>query len=455
MRSDSISADAILDKVRPVVLVVDALGNLIEARGGAGGFIGWKLEDLRGRNVLDFVAPDQLDEVATYFADMAAEGVRSVPMPMPFRVSLVGANGESELVDVIPTGCVEDGETWGWVVVLVPLALQSSPSRSLNAELSGRGRDEVRQWLTEELAYDNSWGRLVWYLVDLTDPETGPVLTAPRSEPGAAATLRAAIGDGWAPWEAAGDGYASDLTSTTFFAAGREPDAIPAALYADLRSSGWTRLTSIPVELRGETVATYLSLARTPPEDDLVVRTNSDQRISSLLDVTRLLIQRWRNQDRLVLAATSDSLTGVANRDAFVEALDRTDGPYALLYIDIDRFKDVNDRWGHAVGDQVLTEIARRISRSCHPDDLVARFGGDEFVVLLHGVDEATAADVGKRVLTTAAAPLHLTEGPEHVTLSVGMVHADSLFATGDPIDAADRAMLTAKRQGRARIVSV
>ncbi len=452
MQPDAITADAILEMVRPAVLVVSGTGQLVDVRGCAGGFLGWKPSDLAGRSVFDFVAPEHTDEVATYFAKLAGdEHVRSVPMPMPFRIYLLAASGDSELVDVIPTGCVEAGGTWGWVVVVVPLAMQSSPTRSLNAELAGMPRSEVRQRLTEELGYDNSWGRLVWYFVDLTDPDTGPTLTEPRGEPDAAAALRASIAAGWMPWACEPDGYASGIPSTTFFAPTIAPRRVPAELHAVLHDAGWTRLFGVPVELHDEVVGVYLALARTPPEDDLAVRTNSDQRIATLLDVTRLLIQRWRNQDRLVLAATSDGLTGVANREAFLEQLGAADAPYAVLYVDLDRFKDVNDRWGHAVGDQVLIEVARRISRSVDPDDLVARFGGDEFVVLLRGIDIDGAADVGQRILTAVAAPLHLERGPEQVTLSVGLAGP----ATGDdPIDAADRAMLTAKRLGRGRVVS-
>lgn len=451
MKPDAITADAILDMVRPAVLVVSAVGELLDVRGGAGGFLGWNLAEMRGGNVLDFVSPDHVDEVMSYFLPTGSDQIRSVPMPMPFRVELLTASGGSELVDVITTGCVDDGETWGWVVVLVPLALQSSPSRSLNAELSGLPRSEVRRRLTEELGYDNSWGRLVWYFVDLTDADTGPTVTAPRDEPDAAGAIRSAIGDGWSPWTEEPDGFASDVPSTTFFAPSIEPRLIPEALYAELHGAGWTRLFSVPVTLDDEVVGAYLALARTPPHDDLVVRTNSDQRIASLLDVTRLLIGRWRDQDRLVLAATSDSLTGVANRDAFSDALAAAEEPFAVLYVDVDRFKDVNDRWGHAIGDRVLVEIARRIARSCHPDDLVARFGGDEFVVLLRGVDAATADVVGRRVLANAAAPLRMDDGPDRVTLSVGV----ALAASGeDPVDAADRAMLTAKRLGRDRIVT-
>lgn len=452
MDSARLTAEEILAHVRAMIVVVDGEGAILDVRGGAGGFLGWRTADLRNQNVLDFVVDDEVEEVASYFTWVSADRVRTVPMPMPFRVLLRGADGTAHEVDVIPTGCVEDGETWGWVVLLVPLVLQSSASRSLNAELAGRPRTEVRQRLTEELAYDNSWGRLVWYFVDLSHPEIGPTLTAPRDEPDVAGAFGAALSEGWEPWTSEPDGFASDLPSTTYFAREMPPHDLPGALYVKLRSAGWTRLFSVPVDLDGEIVGVYLALGRIPAADDRVVRTNSDQRISSLLDVTRLLIGRWRTQDRLVLAATSDSLTGVANREAFNDAIATVEDPYAVLYVDVDSFKEINDRWGHAVGDQVLIDVARRIERSCDPDDLVARFGGDEFVVLLRDIDADTARRVGERIIAASSERLRDGVGPERVTLSVGLAVGGGAGAA-DAVDAADRAMLIAKREGRNRLV--
>lgn len=453
MTAERLSAEDILALLRPLVVVVDRHGLIVDVRGGAGGFLGWRPADFRDRNVLDFVVDREVDQVATYFVRTTDDRVRSVPMPMPFRVQLRGADGREHEVDAIPTGSVREGETEGWVVLLVPLALQSSTTRSLNAELAGRPRAEVRQRLTEELAYDNSWGRLVWYFVDLSNTEIGPILTSPRGEPDVAGAFGAALADGWMPWKSPPDGFASDLPSTTYFAPEVAPHGLPDALYAKLRSAGWTRLFSVPVDLDGEVLGVYLALGRIPADDDRVVRTNSDQRIASLLDVTRLLIVRWRNQDQLVRAATSDSLTGVANREVLQAAIESAEPPFAVLYVDIDSFKDVNDRWGHAIGDQVLVEMARRIERSCDPDDLVARFGGDEFVVLLRDIDADTAARVGQRIVRAGAEPLSIGTGPERVTLSVGLT--SSIDVAGiDVVDAADRAMLAAKRQGRNRLVS-
>jgi diguanylate cyclase (GGDEF)-like protein len=129
----------------------------------------------------------------------------------------------------------------------------------------------------------------------------------------------------------------------------------------------------------------------------------------------------------------------------------RADHPVAVLYIDVDRFKEVNDRWGHAVGDRVLAQLAERIERSCRPRDVVARFGGDEFVVLLRDVDQAGAERIGERIVAAAGAPLELPDGPERVTLSIGLA---PVCSDTDPVDVADRAMMSAKRLGRDRLVT-
>lgn len=444
-------AGRILEHLRPLVLVVDGLGRMVDVRGGAGGLFGYRPGDLVGRNVLEFVAPGERASVATYFVEGAGDPLRTVPMPMPFRTLVVDVFGDEHHVDVIPTAwTADDGDVVGWVVMVVPLALQSSPSRSLNAELAGSPRCEVRQRLTEELDYPDKLATLLWYHVDLACPMRTEV-TGPRHDPGIVPLLQRAIDEGWRPWELPVGVGAGRPLGTVLLGAGVPPVELPDPVRDAVALIDGNRLSWIPVDLDGEVVGGYLEIGRLPPSDEDAVKTNTIARLTSLVEVTRLLATRWRDQDRLLLAATRDSLTGLANRDSFRDALAASREVVSVLYADVDRFKDVNDRWGHAVGDQVLTEVAHRIERACRPTDLVARFGGDEFVVLLGDVDLATARSIGERIVATVGAPLELPAGPARVTLSLGLASATR---DDDPLDLADRAMMAAKRLGRDRLVT-
>lgn len=444
-------AEQILRHVRPLVLVVDGFGHVLAAGGGAGGLFGYRTEEMVGHHVLEYVAPNEHASVATYFIESVGERLKTVAFPLPFRTTMVDANGQEHDVDVVPTGCIgDDGEITGWVVTLVPLALQSSPSRSLNAELSGLPRSEVRKRLTEELDDPGLGGGLLWFHVDLVGVRAE--ITAPRHDPGIGPLLQRACDNGWRPWNAPAEVGEQRAIGRVLVGHGVRSIDLPQPVRDALAVIDANRLSWIPVEVDGETVGGYLEVARLAPSDGDAVRTNALARVASLIEVTRMLASRWRDQDRLLWAATRDSLTGLANRDAFHDALAATTGPTAVLYIDVDHFKDVNDRWGHAVGDRVLALLADRIQGACRPGDVVARFGGDEFVVLLRDVDQSGALDIGERIVAAAGAPLDLPSGPDRVTLSVGVAPA---APDSDPVDVADRAMLSAKRLGRDRVVTV
>jgi len=162
---------------------------------------------------------------------------------------------------------------------------------------------------------------------------------------------------------------------------------------------------------------------------------------------------------RLTELSYKDPLTGVANRrrldDAAIEVLaqaDRQHRPVSLVLLDIDEFKDFNDRFGHLAGDAALQCVARQLKAAIRPGDLVARFGGEEFACLLPDTNREQAVAIAERMRALVASGSRLELGSRFgaVTISAGLV---SLVPTGktldDLIDQADRALYQAKHQGR------
>ena len=175
----------------------------------------------------------------------------------------------------------------------------------------------------------------------------------------------------------------------------------------------------------------------------------------SLTDIS----PRKEIEQQLRHAARHDPLTGLANRTRLDELLARVaarrhgDGPCAaLLFVDLDRFKLINDSLGHAVGDQVLVEVSARLRRCLRPGDHLCRFGGDEFVVLLDGLPEPDAAErVAERMLASLREPLALPgQPPLTVSASIGLAPLDG--TPSQALQAADLALYRAKAGGRARL---
>jgi diguanylate cyclase (GGDEF)-like protein len=159
--------------------------------------------------------------------------------------------------------------------------------------------------------------------------------------------------------------------------------------------------------------------------------------------------------------ATTDALTGLPNRRYFDEYLGllarrrRADDRVGVLMVDIDRFKKLNDTFGHAVGDHVLREVAQAIAGAVREGDVPARFGGEEFAVLLRNPGPEIAVEVGERV-RSAVSGLDLRRmGVPGVSVSVGVAVAETPdMDLGVVIDEADRALYRAKRTGRDRVVA-
>ena len=181
-----------------------------------------------------------------------------------------------------------------------------------------------------------------------------------------------------------------------------------------------------------------------------------------LVGKTILRLERRDSYDaafygRLQKMATTDPLTGVGNRLSLAQEMERQESewirygrPFGLLLVDLDHFKRVNDRWGHAAGDQVLRGVAVTIASSLRGPDRAFRYGGEEFVVTLSETDRQGLLAVAERIRTAVAAtPVRFRDHSFRLTVSIGGVAG----GTEDPLSLADRALYQAKRAGRNRTV--
>jgi diguanylate cyclase (GGDEF)-like protein len=182
--------------------------------------------------------------------------------------------------------------------------------------------------------------------------------------------------------------------------------------------------------------------------------TEQMERQRELQEIQEQLEEANRKLNSLAL---TDSLTGLWNRRAFdariettVIGAQRSKQPMALLLLDVDNFKTINDRYGHPYGDIVLRHVANILGRAKRAEDLACRFGGEEFAILLPGTTIDGAQRLGQRIIDA----LHsFTWEKELVTASLGLAICEPNSSSDDLVDAADSALYRAKREGKDRMV--
>lgn len=192
--------------------------------------------------------------------------------------------------------------------------------------------------------------------------------------------------------------------------------------------------------------------------------------LSRLAAVVAMCLENMRNHELLKLVGLTDPLTDVRNRRYFEQRCQeeiafacRYDAPLSCMFVDIDKFKRINDRLGHQAGDAVLSSIARLIKAQLRGSDVLARYGGEEFVILLPQTGGGHAADIAERIRAAVAARLvEPVPGGERllVTVSIGVAslaggnrEADAVALAEGLVAAADQALYQAKENGRNRVV--
>ena len=252
-------------------------------------------------------------------------------------------------------------------------------------------------------------------------------------------------------------GRARELRSVVKISGIDEARSVSPAVAAAFENSGVQSMIIAPIHQGSETLGILAAFFHHPRQFDEQASPLAD----ALAGQAARAITALRLQDRLEHAAMHDDTTGLPNRRLLEERMDgvrRTvNTVLAVLFVDLDGFKNVNDQLGHQIGDAVLREVASRLAVTVREDDIVARYGGNEFIVVSEVVNQAAALEIAERVRESIGAPYDMLPEALPLGASIG-VSVTSVDATGITTDmlvrAADQAMYRAKYAGGNRVVA-
>ena len=401
--SKSPDLGALAEHLPDLVMLLDESLTLTWVNGVSERLLGWTPGEVVGRPVIEMVHPDDHAVVLSSGSTILDEEVGTA-----VEIRVAHADGSWRWVEFIGTNALDIDGVHSVVVVA--------------RDITGRRMWEVAQDDDQLFRHVVQHAAAVTLLLD----EGGVV----RSANGAFTRLLGhdlgrVVGRPLADFCAAGSGGPLAQVITQATAVEGQATVIEAPM---LTSDG----AAAPRPMRWEVVNLV---------DDPVVRGF----IVTGHDVTELVETRT-NLEHL---ATHDALTGLANRSVLLETLDDLVNRHsraAVVFIDLDRFKPVNDLLGHEAGDELLRVVADRLRSVVRPGDLVARVGGDEFVIVSPGITERSAAQsLCDRIDATLSMPYLLTEGPVRVTASVGLALADDDATVTGLLADADLAMYEAK----------
>ncbi len=404
-------ADLVVEHMSDMVLVIDSLGRIAYANHTGELVLGWSREDWVGRSAFDLVHPDDVGAAAESLATASTSGP-GIKQPIELRVR--DADGGWHPVEIITSNLLDEPTVRGLVVV----------ARDLSARADGLEVAAVERRRFERV-FDQSPIGLALVGPDDRIVRLNDALArlGARSQADLAGSPLADL-----PVEDDRDRFGEFLAGCD---AAADPDPIEVRVVDVDERVRWVRVSISPVG-SGPDEAEYSVFRAEDVSEEHALR------------------------EQLLYAATHDDLTGLLNRTGFHSVYDHvverdrsSAGAAALVFVDLDDFKEVNDRHGHEVGDQLLEVVAGRIRRTVRTSDAVARIGGDEFLVLLDPLSEPTAAsDLAGRVLAAVREPVELSVGVVRVGASIGVTPVRS----GEPLSAglnrADSAAYDVKRSG-------
>ena len=427
--TDAMHRAIVQTSVNPYV-VLDAGGQVIWCSDRVETLLGFPPASAVGRHFLDIVHPSSHEAVLAEYARFTEEHERRSWVGPPMLLDLVHADGSRITCEVSAAtasahglqGVIVQVRRWRGTVLLYA---------AVDALAAGAPLDTVLEHLGAIVEHDVP-GAVVFVAAGWDGERFDVVAPAPGTSP---AHRRLAAGIAELPADAwrreAGEPCGDDLTAST----------------------GLESCWSIPVTVRGDPspTAALILLGSTPippPSHSTTV-----ERVATLV---ALAIESDRNRRAWRRSAVTDRLTDLPNRTGLEEwlrtrAAERRPHDIAVLFCDLDGFKQVNDRLGHAVGDRTLEVAAERLRRSVRDGDFVCRWGGDEFVVVC--IDPTAAEALAQRLISHMSEPIGLGDQRSQVGLSIGIAHGTTRSPLDDLLRESDKALLEAKVAGRNRYV--
>lgn len=423
-----VDATRVLDGLPDGVAVIDGDIRLVWVNRRFRELTGWTDEDLLGRSGLDLLDPDQIADALDALA-IASETPHVLP-PGAYRIA--HADGRYVTLE-LHAAPVDPGDPSSLTAMMArPVEHHAIATEGIELLNAGGPMEGVAEFVVHRLGWIG--GEVV---VVFDDDVTGERRSVHAGLPDALVGV-ATPPDGPAPW---------DEVAATGEPVERTLDELPPSIAEVARAEGFVACTAdcVPDPGGRDALVILWFRADAPPSYRFLFR--EEPRYLLL----RLALERRSIQRSLHRAATVDALTGLANRARFFDVVEhRRLGPCALLYLDLDDFKPVNDAHGHRTGDAVLAEIGRRLLANVREGDVAARIGGDEFAVYCPGVDAAEAEAIAERIRLSVAEPVDLPEGRMTVGSSVGVaVSTRGLTPLTDLLDAADRLLYETKRSGK------